>query len=224
MGCDIHPVIEIYEDGEWEVAQSEDLQSYEDRPDPLGTLGGRNYHRFSLLADVRNHYAEHKVTALFPSRGLPSDPSKGAKHHLEEAWGGDIHSVTYFTLEELIAVDWDSDASKNFEVKIFGDIYQHYLEYKRLPTNWKEDYFGDRTFVEESEMQLLLIGGNGLPTFAPSNYPHLNGKLVKSGPVVSVSCPISYYQIDPWLHDGLIPALQEMGDPDKVRVVIGFDN
>jgi hypothetical protein len=222
MGCDIHPVIEVYEDGDWTAVQSERFQDYEDRPFPISVLGGRNYHRFSLLADVRNHYLEHKVAALFPQRGLPADCSEQSSDELRE--DGDIHSITYFTLRELIDVDWDSDATSTFQVGIFGDTYQYYLEHKRLPPDWEEDWGGERRNVEAGEMQLLLISGNGLPTTAPGEQPYLKGRLVKSGPVVTVSCPISYRQIDPWLKNDLIPALQEMGDPDKVRVVIGFDN
>jgi len=154
---------------------------------------------------------------------MPDSPSESSSEYFEEE-DGDIHSLTYFTLRELIDTKWDSDATLAFQVSIFGDTYQYYLEHKRLPPDWEENWGGDRTFVEESEMQLLLIGGNGLPTTAPCALPHWKGAIVKSGPVVTVSCPITYHQLDPWLKDGLIPALLEMGTPENVRIVIGFDN
>ena len=222
MGCDIHPVIEVLGDDGWEAVQSTKFQDYENMPDPLSTLDNRNYHRFSVLADVRNHYREHKVVPLFADRGLPSDPSKVSQDYFED--DGDIHSLTYFTLRDLMDTDWNSDAADQFEVRIFGDTYQYYLEHKRLPEAWEESWGGERTYVEEAEMQLLLISGNGLPTAGPCQYKGQGHLTVKSGPMVAVSPPISYYQIDPWLKDGLIPALQKMGEPDKVRVVIGFDN
>lgn len=222
MGCDIHPVIEVLGDDGWDAVQATNFQDYENRPHPLSTLDNRNYHRFSILADVRNHYREHAVIPLFADRGLPSDPSKTAQDYFED--DGDIHSITHFTLRELMDTDWDSDAADQFEVRVFGDTYQYYLEHKRLPDDWVDAWGGDRTFVGEGEMQLLLISGNGLPTYGPCKFKGQGALTVKSGPTVAVSCPFTYHQIDPWLKDGLIPALQEMGAPDKVRVVIGFDN
>ena len=224
MGCDIHPVIEVLGDDGWKAVQSESFQDYKETPFPLNTLGNRNYHRFSVMADVRNHYREHAVVPLFADRGLPDDAGEHVRIHLETEWGGDIHSLTYFTLRELIDTDWNAVAAEQFEVRVFGDTYQYYLEHKRLPDDWTEPWGGDRTYVGENEMQLLLISGNGLPTTGPCKFKGREDLVVRNGPMVGLVCPVSYYQVDSWLKDGLIPALQEIGEPDKVRVVIGFDN
>ena len=222
MGCDAHPVIEtLGADGVWTAVQSEAFQDYDNCPQPCRYLGGRNYRRFSILYGVRN-YGKHPITPLFADRGMPVDASVQAQEELEVKWSGDIHSLTYFTLEELMKVDWDSPAGTMFEVTVFGDAYQYVLEHKRLPDDWVDDWGGDRNFVSEAEMQLLLVAGAGMPTAGSSAL-----KEHKSGPVVDVLVAMSYYQIDPTIKDRLIPELTVLGagiSPDRVRIVVGFDN
>lgn len=222
MGCDAHPVIEVLENGIWTGVQSERFQDYGSCPEPCNTLGHRSYNRFSILADVRNHYREHRVEPLFADRGLPDDASDQSRNELAD--DGDIHSVTYFTLRELMDTDWDADAAEDFEVQVFGDAYQYFLEHKRLPADWSDDWGGKREYITGGEMTLLLMGGGGLPSWGPSTQKGWEGKIVKNGPVVAITTPISYYQIDPVIKDAIIPGLQALGDPDRVRVVIGFDN
>lgn len=223
MGCDAHPIIEVLKDGIWDVAQSEHLQDYEDCPSPCNILGNRNYHRFSILADVRNHYREHRVEPLFADRGLPDDRSEQAEKEFG-GWGSDIHSLTYFTLQELIDTDWNADAAASFEVQVFGDDFLHWKEHGRLPKDWKDEWGGRREYVDEGEMTLLLLSGNGMPVWGPSTHKGWEDKVVKNGPIVTIKTPITYYQIDPVLRDTVIPELRKLGEPDKVRVVIGFDN
>lgn len=61
---------------------------------------GRNYGLFSILADVRGHQVP-----IDKARGIPDDASTGYKYICEQ-WDGDGHSHSYFTLEELLEVDW----------------------------------------------------------------------------------------------------------------------
>lgn len=228
MGCDAHPIIEVFnhDEGIWIAAQSEAFQDYDNCPQPVKYLGGRSYTRFSILADVRNHYKESQVEPLFADRGLPEDASDQARQELEVKWSGDIHSTTYFTLKELMDVDWDSVACPLWHVEVFADDYQYYLEHKKLPPGWSDDWGGDRKRVTEPEMQLMLIGGTGMPTTGPSPYKgeRWKGKIVKHGPVVEVAVPGTYHQMCPDLKDYLIPELQKFGEPEDVRVVMGFDN
>lgn len=62
--------------------------------------GGRNYVLFSILADVRGD-----EVPIDSPRGIPSDASIGYKYMCEK-WDGDAHSHSYFTLDELLRVDW----------------------------------------------------------------------------------------------------------------------
>ncbi len=61
---------------------------------------GRNYGLFSILADVRG-----SEVPIDSPRGIPSDASSGYKYMCEQ-WDGDAHSHSYFTLDELLRVDW----------------------------------------------------------------------------------------------------------------------
>ena len=62
----------------------------------------RNYYLFSILADVRN---SGDVQPICEPRGVPKDASSGYLHMVDR-WEGDGHSHSYFTLEELLDVDW----------------------------------------------------------------------------------------------------------------------
>jgi hypothetical protein len=229
MGCDAHPIVEVYDEnqGIWVAKQSERFQDYNDCPEPVRYLGGRSYTRFAILGDVRNSYREGVVIPLFPGRGMPEDASKDTKEELDVAWAGDIHSLTYFTLAELMAVDWDKVGCDAWHVEVFGDDYQYFLEHGKLPPEWKETWGGDRKKVSEAEMQLMLIGGVGAATTGPPSNPRKScawGKTVKHGPVVEIVVKGTYYQLCDSLKDFLIPELQKFGKPEHVRVVMGFDN
>jgi len=63
---------------------------------------GRNYYLFAVLADVRNSYG---IDPISEPRGVPDDASFAYKKILEN-WGPDAHSESYFTLRELLDVDW----------------------------------------------------------------------------------------------------------------------
>lgn len=65
---------------------------------------GRNYGLFSILADVRNY--DDEIKAICEPKGIPDDASTGYKYQID--WCGDGHSHSYFTLDELLNVDWDS--------------------------------------------------------------------------------------------------------------------
>lgn len=76
-----------YEDGHW---QNIEIYNF------------RNYYLFSILAGVRNG---GYVEPISEPRGIPKDCSYGYKYSCE-MWKGDAHSHSYFTLEELLNIDW----------------------------------------------------------------------------------------------------------------------
>lgn len=63
---------------------------------------GRNYYLFSILAGVRGD--DEPID--YP-RGIPEDCSSGYSY-VTNQWDGDGHSHSYFTLKELLEVDWNS--------------------------------------------------------------------------------------------------------------------
>ena len=88
----------ILEDDEWAI-----IDKFYD--------GRRSYHLFGVLAGVRTW--DYDETICEP-RGIPSDASYAYKYMCDQ-WDGDAHSHSYFTLEELLEVDWTSKDLKWFQ-------------------------------------------------------------------------------------------------------------
>jgi hypothetical protein len=78
------------EDGEWQIDWNDEY------------YGGRNYYLFSILADVRN---DGGVEPICYPKGIPDDASCGYLYKCDQ-WDSDAHSHSYFTLDELLNVDW----------------------------------------------------------------------------------------------------------------------
>ena len=95
MGCDIHMWLEkknLYTK-EWE-----DSNIYDKKGKRLDPYTGRDYNLFTYLADVRN---SEEIKPITKRKGYPSDISEFTKKDLDK-WEDDIHSITYYTLAELI--------------------------------------------------------------------------------------------------------------------------
>jgi hypothetical protein len=80
----------------------------------------RNYYLFSILADVRN---SGDVEPIDYPRGVPEDASSGYRYSVDR-WEGDGHSHSYFTLAELLDVDWDKYDTQYLEefMKVIGNL------------------------------------------------------------------------------------------------------
>lgn len=110
MGCDIHLFLERKNNnGKWYDANMYRRNAYktmnpEETTEPdferFDFYNGRNYDLFAILADVRNYGF---IKPISKPRGLPVNASKEIKDELWE-WGGDVHSVSYLTLKELLDV------------------------------------------------------------------------------------------------------------------------
>ena len=222
MGCDAHPIIErLEDDGTWVGVDYKYDHEHADRPEPMEGLSQRDYNLFSILADVRNG---GEVTPLFPHREWPENRSERCRNEMDD--DVDLHSHTFFTVRELVEVDWDSDASTGVECLLFGDDYQAFKDLGRMPPGWSQwdrprNYTlgRNRDIVTEAEMTLLLVSGEGLPTKCKANR-----HVTWSGPMVRVMSPMSYRQFVPDFVKTTLPALVALGDPDKHRVLIAYDN
>lgn len=252
MGCDSHPCIEVKgRNGRWGLfdekyhyykeLEKEGLdysQLFERRPSFINALGNRNYTLFSVLAGVRN--SDPYITPLFDGRGVPDDVSKATMKQIP--FDSDYHSHTYFTVAELLETDWDETAG-NGEVCLYAADYLSWKETGKVPPTAVPDHpeNSDRTTREVSEEEMVMM----LLAHSPKELTRLKlnpyqaqhrrkekraGKVfdkpltkLRSGPYVKVQTPLSYRQIVPGFIE-CIPDLQKLGEPDKVRVVIAFDN
>ena len=101
MGCDIHSYVESQnEDGSWERVRWEQQEQFDDGP-----FDWRSYAMYGFFADVRNYSA---VPALAEPRGLPEDVTEWVRVEHEEM-GWDAHSTSWFSVDELLAFDYDQE-------------------------------------------------------------------------------------------------------------------
>ena len=119
MGCDIHLLIEFFD----QKTQKWSHKCWDNLP-TLGLL--RNYYLFSYLADVRNNYGYESEDIIHPlslPRGLPSDISVEAKNIISTY--GDIHSCTYYNIEELLNIKWETVTLRSFAYIPASEINVH---------------------------------------------------------------------------------------------------
>jgi len=184
-------------------------------------LGNRDYTMFAVLADVRND----SIRPLFAGRGMPKDASNATKKEMPE--DSDFHSHTFFTVQELLDTDWDARACDLGRAILFADQFVEWKETGVVPANAQEYSYGDSDTTREvtnEEMTMLLMSNevSKLVKKSGKKYRH-SEELVRYGPYVTVEAPRSYRAIVPNLV-AIIPELQKLGNPEKVRVVISFDN
>lgn len=249
MGCDSHPCIEVKgKNGRWGLkdekhhyydmkdAEGNDL-SYEARqalkPSYLRVLGDRNYLLFACLADVRNGgwaAQDRFVTPLFAGRGVPNDVTKATMKIIPK--DSDYHSHTYFTLRELMETNWDAVAGTRFERVIYADQYMAWKETGLVPDDADEYAQGwdeETREVSHEEMVMLLMSNRAdeLTKMVPDRLAEHRGQAdapkIRSGPYVKIQTSLTYRQVIGHFID-TIEDLKKLGAPDKVRIVVAFDN
>ena len=101
MGCDIHSCVEIKKDGKWTLLTDPLFPGYEaPTTEPFDV---RHYGMFGFLANVRNYSG---VEPLSPQKGFPEDGSVWVTEAREDS---DYHSPSWFTVAELLAVDYEKE-------------------------------------------------------------------------------------------------------------------
>ena len=98
---------------------------------------GRNYYLFSILADVRNVSGVEPIN--YP-KGIPDDASTGYLYKCEQ-WDSDAHSHSYFTLDELLNVDWSQYDSEYIDE--FMETLEEMKEIDADPLNVRCCFFFD---------------------------------------------------------------------------------
>ena len=94
MGCDIHIMGEKRDGDGWRNCYSTAIDEIEQR----------SYNIFGFLANVRNY---SDVEPISQPRGFPEDASYGVKEEFVNRWGGDGHTPSWLTVDELLAFDYD---------------------------------------------------------------------------------------------------------------------
>lgn len=241
MGCDIHTRAEVFRQpytyklhkgeevtvpGKWRMIKDhmfDNLSFQEDRPIQgwnvpmqMEPYSGRNYTLFAWLADVRNY--RDGLEPLADPRGVPEDASKGWKKYVKK-WDCDLHSKSYFTLQELI----DSEAkARNYQYWESGVInLEQYLELKKgnLPEWWS--MWSNRFTISSEDYEALSEEGK-------AELLHKDNGLSADGTAIETKWkrPLwdsvsSFYEHTVERMKNLIP---HDGTASDVRLVFGFDN
>lgn len=133
MGCDIHLYVERQlPNGRWDCQDNIDKEGDDGDVELLAQFGdhsfdkilnsrpgrymGRNYVLFAILANVRNDYG-HPIPFMGESKGIPSDVS-GEIRDAFDRWGGDAHSESWWTLNDLLAWEgWEKKIEDEHDEK-----------------------------------------------------------------------------------------------------------
>lgn len=150
MGMDIHIHIEYQSklNGEWRCGDyfKINYEPYGDEPkfEPVEICGERNYHRFAVLADMRN---DLNVIPISEARGLPSDVSEDVKamadrySHFATSWLTfeeigkyiDLHAKSY---EDREGNEISSPMFRPNLNNLAETIYKRAAELKVLPDEY----------------------------------------------------------------------------------------
>jgi hypothetical protein len=206
--------VETYE--EWKKVRGE-YEEYSKNPFYLG----RNYDLFAILADVRNGrgFAGCPTGGGFnpiaEPKGIPEDAS-GPYAWEAECSEGDGHSHSWFTVKELLAYNWDQSTTHEGWVSPRG-----YIQFKEngSPENWCGMVSGGGIQHVSNEDMEKHIADGVVTSFDKPDPFDLNAKIY-----THVEWKVSYESCVSRFLKETIPALQQLGDPEEVRICFFFDN
>lgn len=192
---------------------------------------GRNYNLFSILADVRNGYGfggcdtGDGFVPICEPKGLPFDVTPTVRAQ-SDSWGGDGHSHSWFTVEQLDAYDWTQATIHRYWTDSSA-YYQWYLDgYKGGPSSCCGGVSGPRIeHVSEQEMKKRI--NEVLDKFPEGTTQEELSNAVRAE-LAHVYCQVewreTYAECCRYFIETTLPALRELGNPEDVRIVFWFDN
>lgn len=207
MGCDIHPCVEIKgEDGKWKAVKPSLPESR------YGEFRGgaeygwqwdfdRNYNAFALMADVRN---DGFIIPIDTPRGLPPDVTPEIREELDCA---DYHSISWLGLPEILQAISGGELADGGLVDERG--FKHYLE-KGSPNMWCGSVFVDGLKIVSNEQMKAIVEGRE---------PREKGAVYFTEIRWNTPIKQSVFALVK-----LVEMLKKLGDPERIRVVFGFDN
>lgn len=233
MGCDIHLYVEKKVDDVW---ISVDKWTGNNTGDGRMTVecddefyNGRNYDLFAILADVRNGrgfagcYTGEGFNPIAATRGLPEDVCEAVKAEYD-AWDGDGHSHSYFTVEELLKYDWTQKTKKSGWVSSLE--FYVWDRWSRSKGEGPNSYSGgiggpkvEKVSIEEMEARMKSLD---LPTGQDEAKEIIREKMCHVYCQVEWEVQYSHECNQFWVDT--IPKLLHVGKPEDVRIVFWFDN
>lgn len=225
MGCDIHIVIERQDaDGVWSEIVWQNKPWRDDDVPVAGipvapeVFDSRNYHKFAILADVRNGlgFAGIKTCEGWPSiaadRGFPPD-FDAESVATNPAWPTDgprslgDHSFTWVSLDELKAFPWDTTESWLYGV-VPAKEYERLTVEHDTPVSYCGDTSGPGIVVYEPDAYRLAKANGTL-----SERPHVRMGWPRTARDASYDWP-----------GKVLPWLDTLAEGRPLRLVMGFDS
>lgn len=128
MGCDIHPVVQVKENGLWienphAIFKNTWYKTYTDNEFEVFPSDNRNYRWFALLANVRNYSDLHYISE---PKGLPDDFDPNI-------YLGD-HSFSYLHVEDFETFDFANKIYTHTE-NITIEEYYNVRNTDKIPNN-----------------------------------------------------------------------------------------
>lgn len=234
MGCDIHIIAEVKENGQWranneKVFPNPWYKTKEEKPDrnewELDEFlrdpdDDRNYDWFAVLADVRNGrgFAGIKTgdgfSVISPPKGVPEDASPEWSRVVEH-WEGDMHSRSYLTVDEFDSFDWNQVTTKQGCITLD--------EYKEL-----------KDTAEEPELYCGMIYGPSIKVLseaeADDQLKKIEAGYIEDGDeeirfYVKHHWPIIYTEYFSHKFESTINPLRKLKEKyEDARICFGFDN
>ena len=245
MGTDIHAIVQRREGEGW---VNVDMTWPETRYRFEHPLLGRNYDAFAILGNVRNGtgfagiYTSDGFDPISDDRGFPRDfivvgedgyvrcdvhqikPDVLARIDDEDfedpvwycevcTWMGD-HSFTWITARELIDYDWNAPVRKRMVID--------WPTYKAWAIDGGREGFPRDWCGDVSGAKVVKIKEDSIAEYGTA----FIDKQIADGNSVYVEAFHSYPRsmAARKLHDEVIPWLESLGDPDDIRIVMGFDS
>lgn len=246
MGCDIHLAVEVRNgDGVWrralppeEVRDPWLVEQAEERPDDpyyakrveVTWFDDRNYNLFAILAGVRNNFDFEPIAE---PRGLPDDLSAEVKRldyaeqEDEDADDNDVslgdHSQSWLTLAELQAYNWNREVKEGGWVDPINFLL---WQNEGRPQSWSSGVGGGAVdHLSWREMKRYIE--DGYITFNSDGKSYTGVFDNIGGPrryYAYVEWPLTYEQAAGRFYKQIMPALAQLGAPEDVRIVFGFDS
>lgn len=198
--------------------------------------GNRNYLLFAALADVRNGYGfagidtGDAIEYMDEPRGIPDDCSPEWQEYTD-MWGLDGHSASYFTVREI--EEWEGwEQTATIRGVVTAEEYERCKRENDTPDSYSGEIWGDKIVTVpwwdydkwmqqrnraqefENTVSTALFGGEK-PLWADNDDLDVHVKMqwqVKLRDRVGS---------DWW---EAVERMKELGDPDKVRLMMVFDN
>jgi len=249
MGCDIHLIVEKYNETtkRWELVGNAERDPDDGYITMPRVYRGRNYDLFAILANVRNGYGFGGVPTgegfvpIAEPRGVPDNASPEFLTWVHQ-WGVDGHSHSWLLVQELLDCSWDRTT------QCFGVVnVAQFLQWKaqddylhKSPRDYCGAVFGPSiVHVDLQEMEafassLLQRGWSPPEDYDRYRYPQrsidpdsqLTDELVTrvQNTFTRITWTETYGSCCKDFLTNTLPKLVELGDPTKSRICFFFDN